>query len=327
MSISQRHNASQESRFHRRTKSLRFLRILHPTSVTSTGIKRAVGKAYQDAIRNQTLQAAAALSYYSILGIFPALIFLSAVMAYIPLPNFFNDALIAMGRVVPAGTMQVVYSVLDDILSKNSRAWLSLGTLGTLWVVSSAFEEMIESLDDAYDVEDNRPFWKMRLLALALAAITGFFLICAIATMVLGPKAGNWIATRWSFTGAFASAWPLIHWIIAVVFTVLAVETIYCLAPNVKQRFLSTLPGAVFSVACWIGLSYLLGIYFRYFGNYNRTYGTLGGVMALMTWLYWGYFILLAGGELNAELAKENNSGTLASGISSKPTRRNGRAA
>jgi membrane protein len=308
-------------------KPLRFPRFLHPRSVTFARIKRAVGRAYQDAIRNQTLQAAAALSYYSILGIFPALIFLSAVMAYIPLPNFFNDALIAMGRVVPAGTMQMVYSVLDDILSKNSRAWLSFGTLGTLWIMSSAFEEMIESLDEAYDVEDRRPFWKMRLLALGLAAITGFFLICAIATMVLGPKAGGWIAARLSFAGAFALLWPYIHWSIAVTFAVLAVETIYCLAPNVKQRFLSSLPGAIFSVVCWIGLSYLLGIYFRYFGNYNRTYGTLGGVMALMTWLYWGYFILLAGGELNAELAKENNSGTLSNGISSRPTRRNGHAA
>jgi membrane protein len=77
---------------------------------------------------------------------------------------------------------------------------------------------------------------------------------------------------------------------------------VYFLAPNVKQRFMATLPGAVLSVGCWMGLSYLLGIYFRYFESYNRIYGTLGGVMALMTWLYWAYFILLAGGRLNAEL-------------------------
>ena len=84
---------------------------------------------------------------------------------------------------------------------------------------------------------------------------------------------------------------------------------IYFLAPNVKQSFRATLPGAVLSTVCWIGLSHLLGIYFRYFGNYNRTYGTLGGVMALMTWLYWAYFILLVGGALNAELIKSKNAG------------------
>ncbi|MGA8837608.1 MAG: YihY/virulence factor BrkB family protein [Candidatus Sulfotelmatobacter sp.] len=270
--------------------------------------KRALASSYHDVLKNQTFQAAAALSYYSILCIFPALILLSAVMAHIPLPNFFQDSLIAMGRVLPPGTMPMVDSVLKDILGANSGAWLSLGTLGTLWLVSSTFDEMIEALDIAYDVDDNRPFWKMRLWALGLAAVTAVFLICAIATIIVGPWVGDWLAGRLSLTGAFVLFWPYIHWTIAIIFTVLAVATIYFLAPNLKQRFLGTLPGAVLSVACWIGLSFLLRIYFRYFGNYNRTYGTLAGVMALLTWLYWAYFILLAGGELNAELAKAGSA-------------------
>ena len=92
---------------------------------------------------------------------------------------------------------------------------------------------------------------------------------------------------------------------------VLAVEAIYFLAPNVKQRFLATLPGAILAVSFWIGLSYLLGIYFRHFANFNRTYGTLGGFIALMTWLYWNSFVLLVGAELNAELAKESAKGKI----------------
>jgi membrane protein len=270
--------------------------------------RRALAKTYHDVFTNQTLQAAAALSYYSILSIFPALILLSAVMSYIPLPDFFQDALIAMGRVVPQGIMPMVYAVLKDVLSANSSAWLSLGTLGTLWVVSSAFDELIEALDKTYEVDDRRPFWKNRLLALGLAAVATFFLICGIATILVGSTVGAWLASRLLVSGAFVFLWPYIHWTIAVSFTLVAVQTIYFLAPNVNQRFLATLPGAILSVVCWIALSDLLGIYFRYFGNYNRTYGTLGGVMALMTWLYWAYFILLAGGELNAELAKARKS-------------------
>jgi membrane protein len=105
--------------------------------------------------------------------------------------------------------------------------------------------------------------------------------------------------------GLFSFLWPFIHWTIVVGFAVLAVQVIYFLAPNVKQPFLATLPGALLSVAVWIGLSHLLGIYFRHFAAYNRTYGTLGGLMALMTWLYWTSFVFLAGAELNGELAKE----------------------
>jgi membrane protein len=105
--------------------------------------------------------------------------------------------------------------------------------------------------------------------------------------------------------------WPYIHWTIAVGFTVLAIEALYFIAPNVKQRFLATLPGAVLSVGCWIGLSYLLGTYFRHFGSFNKTYGTLGAAIALMVWLYWTGFAMLVGAELNAELAKISNEGKL----------------
>lgn len=277
---------------------------LHLRFVISAPTRRALTRTYQDVSKNQTFQAAAALSYYSILSVFPALILLSAVMSYIPLPDFFPDLLIAIGRVAPPGTMPMVSAFLKGA---NSGAWLSLGTLGTLWVVSSAFDELIEALDAAYDVAGQRPFWKTRLLAVGLAALTAFFLSCGIATMILGPRLGDWLAVRLSLSAAFVVLWPYIHWTLAVVFAVLAVETIYLLAPNVKQSFRVTLPGAVLSVVCWIGLSYLLGIYFGYFENYNRLYGTLGGVLALMTWLYWAYFILLAGAELNAELTKERH--------------------
>jgi membrane protein len=274
----------------------------------SINTRGALVRTYHDVVKNQTFQAAAALSYYTILCIFPALILLSAIMAHIPLPHFFQDSLVAMARVLPPGTMPAVNAVLQDILTASSGAWLSLGTLGTLWVVSSAFDEMIEALDTAYDVVDHRSFWRIRFLALALAAIVTVFLICALATMILGREIGDWVAVRLSFTRVFFLLWRYLHWSIAVSFTVLAVACIYFLAPNVRQRFRATMPGAVCSVTCWMGLSYLLGIYFRYFANYNRTYGTLAGVMGLMTWLYWAYFILLAGGELNAELAKARKS-------------------
>ena len=83
------------------------------------------------------------------------------------------------------------------------------------------------------------------------------------------------------------------------------------LAPNVKQRFLATLPGAILSVGFWIGFSFLLGIYFRTFANFNKTYGTLGAGIALMVWLYWTGFAMLVGAELNAELAKRTKEGAI----------------
>jgi membrane protein len=281
---------------------------LHLRGVTFFSIRRALINTYRDLLKDETLEAAAALSYYALFGAFPALILSSAVLAHFPVPDFFQDALVAIGRVAPPGTLQMLQAALKDIPAKSPGTWLSLGTLGTLWVISSTFDQLIESLDAAYGVQDSRPFWKTRLLAVGLAAMTAFFLMCGIGTMIIGPRACQWIAAQLSLSSPFILVWPYLHWGVAVLFVMLTVETIYFLAPQVKQRFVSTLPGAVLCVACWIALSHLLGIYFRHFANYNRTYGTLGGVMAVMTWLYWGFFILLAGCELNSELEKERNA-------------------
>jgi membrane protein len=268
-------------------------------------IQQAILRTYEDVKRHHTLQVAAALSYYFALSAFPGLIFLSAIVGFIPIPELFNHILILMARLLPPDTMKSLYSVLQDVLAAHRMTWLSFGMVGTIWVGSSAFDAIIEALSIAYDANDDRPYWKTRLLAIALAAISGGLLLVALTVMILGPRFGDWLAAHLAVSNAFAMIWPVIHWTIAISFTVLAVELIYFLAPDVKQRFVATLPGAILSVVIWIVLSYLLGIYFRNFANYNRTYGTLGGFIALMTWLYWTSFVLLIGAELNGELAKE----------------------
>lgn len=257
------------------------------------------------------MQMAAALSYYFVLSLFPALIFLSAIVAYLPVPDLFNQTLVLMARFLPADTMGLVRRVLADVVSPNKGTFLSFGILGTLWAASGGFSAAIEALNIAYDVKDDRPFWKTRPLAVGLAFITGALLLVALGVMIVGPEFGGWLAARVHLSAVFVLLWPYIHWTIAIGFTVLALETLYFLAPNIKQRFLATLPGAVLAVGCWIGLSYLLGIYFRHFANFNKTYGTLGAAIALMIWLYWTGFAMLVGAELNAELAKVSSEGRL----------------
>jgi membrane protein len=274
-------------------------------------IKNALIGTYGNVVRNHTLQMAAALAYYFVLSLFPALILLSAVVAYLPVPDLFNQALALLARFLPADAMGLVRRVLADVISPNKGTFLSLGILGTLWAASGGFAAMIEALNIAYDVRDDRPFWKTRPLAVGLAFLTGALLLIALSVMVVGPRFGQWLAGRVHLPGLFVLLWPFIHWSIAIGFTVLAVEALYFLAPNVKQRLRATLPGTVVSVGCWITLSYLLGLYFRHFGNFNKTYGTLGAAVALMTWLYWTGFALLVGAELNKELAKISKEGKL----------------
>ena len=279
---------------------------MHPKLVI-----QALRQTYQDVVEKHTMQMAAALSYYFVLSLFPALIFLSAIVAYLPVPDLFGQVLSVMGRFLPPDSMGLVRRVLDDVITPNRGTFLSFGILGTLWAASGGFSATIEALNLAYQVNDDRPFWKTRPLALGLAFVIGALLLVALAVMIVGPRFGEWLAAKIHLSTLFALLWPYIHWTIAIGFTILAVEALYFWAPNVKQRFLATLPGAILAVACWIALSYLLGVYFRHFANFNKTYGTMGAAIALMVWLYWTGFAMLVGAELNAELAKLSRRGKL----------------
>jgi membrane protein len=275
--------------------------------VTRAGLKGIFAATYKNVPQHHVLQMAAALSYYLILAVFPSLIFLSAIMGSIPLPDLFGRVVETMALLLPLDTMRLVQSVLLDVLATNRRAWLSFATLGGIWVASAAFDALIESLDIAYGVHDDRPFWRTRLRAILLGFVTAGLVSTALTVMMLGPRFGACLASRIHVSTGFVLLWPVIHWAVAIVFTLVAVELLYFLAPNVKQRFGATLPGAILAVSCWIGLSYLLGFYFRHMANLSRTYGTLAGFIAFMTWFYWNSIALLVGAELNAELARTSD--------------------
>ena len=185
-------------------------------SVGFEKIKHALRRTYADVVENHTMQMAAALSYYFVLSLFPALIFLSAIVAYLPVPDLFNQTLALMARFLPADTMGLVRRVLADVVSPNKGTFLSFGILGTLWAASGGFSAAIEALNIAYDVKDDRPFWKTRPLAVGLAFITGALLLVALGVMIVGPEFGGWLAARVHLSAVFVLLWPYIHWTIAI---------------------------------------------------------------------------------------------------------------
>lgn len=263
----------------------------------------ALVNAGKDMNNNHSLTLAAGLSYYFMLSLFPALIFAAAVLAYLPIPHLFDKILDMLARFAPQDSMAMLRRILTKIL-KPHTALLSVGLLGTLWSASGGFTAIMDGLNVSYSVPEKRPIWWTRLLGIGLTFLIGSLMIVALGVMMVGPRFGEWMAAHLNVSPLWTVLWPPLHWAVAVAFAVLAVELLYYLCPNVKQRFWSTLPGAVVSVLTWIGASYLLGIYFRHFANYNKTYGSLGAVIALMLWFYVSGVALLFGGEINAEFLK-----------------------
>src|SRR5215831_2041878 len=277
--------------------------------INSVIVRRVLLQTYDNVARNHTFFMAAALSYYFLLSLFPTFILLSAIMAYLSLPDLLNQAFPLLAHLLPSDSRGLVDKVLVDVITVNRATLLSIGIVATLWTSSSALTATIEALNIAYGVCDDRPFWKIRFLSVGLAFTVGFLMFVAHSVMIVGPRFGEWIASKAHVSELFILLWRYLRWPIGCGVVWLAIEILYFFAPNVRHRFRDIWAGAVVAVVAWIGLSSLLGIYFRHFAGFNKIYGTLGGAIALMVWLYWTGFALLVGAILNAELAKACGEG------------------
>ena len=219
--------------------------------------KRVVVNVAHDVNQNHIFSFAAALSYYFLLALFPALIALAAFVAYLPIPNLLNAIVSGNGaRGAAPKAWDLVRRVVADVTLAQHGALLSFGLLAALWTCSSGFAAMIEALNVAYDVPETRPMWKTRLLALELTFLVGTLVAVAFAFMMVGPRFGEFLAgaTLDSPEPSRCSGRSALH-VVAATFIVLAVEGLYFLAPNFKQVLRISLPGAVLAVVGWILLS------------------------------------------------------------------------
>ncbi len=251
--------------------------------------------------KNHTMAFAAALAYYFVLALFPFLILLSAVVSHLPLPDFLSQVMGLVARVVPAASLAPLTTLMKDTILHRHSHLLTFGILFALWSASSGFTALIDALNTAYDVSETRRYWKTRGVAIGLTLSVGCLLVIALGLLLVGPRLSAWFTT----TVRTGHLWPYVRWSVAIACTVLAVELLYFVAPNVKCKFASTLAGALIAVGGCIGLSYLLGIYFQDFSAYSKGYGTLGVALAFSIWLYWTGFVILIGAQFNSELLQE----------------------
>jgi membrane protein len=273
-------------------------------------LRRIIAGATNDIDVNHIFSFAAALSYYFVLALFPALISLAAVLAYLPVHDLFDTIIYAIGHVVPPESMGLIIKIVDSVITPHGTL-LSLGLVATLWTSSSGFATLIEALNVAYGVPETRPWWKTRLLSIRLTFVVGTLVTVAFAFMVVGPEFAEYLAEQIGLKREFAMLWLVLRYVLAVSFIVLAVEGLYLTAPNIKHCLRSTLPGALIAVVGWLLLSYALGFYFRRFDHLNKTYGVLGGGVGLLTWMYWSGFLILLGAEVNSESLQQCGDGTL----------------
>jgi membrane protein len=247
------------------------------------------------------LGLAAQLAYYLLLALVPAMVFLLALLSYFP-PSMLQQMIGSVGRFAPAEMMDIIRDQMSNIAKGQNGGLLTFGLAMALWSSSAAIVAITDALNRAYDIDEGRPWWKVRLTAIALTLGLGAFVLLAFALVLVGPSLAERVAATAGLGGAFVWTWKIVQWpiIFALVATALAILNYF--GPDAEQDWAWVSPGAVLATALWLIASLAFKYYVGNFANYNETYGSLGGVIVLMLWFYISSMAVLAGAEMNAEI-------------------------
>lgn len=247
---------------------------------------------------------AAALSYHALLALFPFIIFLLALLGALRIPGFFDWVLNQAQTTLPSDAYQRVEQVINHVRGQARGGLLSFGILFAIWAASAAVRSLMNALNAAYDAAEDRPAWKRYPLSIGFTIGLAVMLIVAAALMLLGPQAVKWIAGQAGLSGFVVSLWTWLRWPVAIVLLLVAVAVVLYVAPNIDQPFRLITPGSALAVAAWVVATLGFSFYVSNFGNYNATYGSLGGVVVLLLYFFISSATLLFGAEVNAVIYK-----------------------
>jgi membrane protein len=257
---------------------------------------------------------AAESAYHILFSIFPLAIFaasMSAIINSIFGLDLFGKIMSALTSVLPSDARSAIAAPLAKVLSNQSGGLLSFGIVTALWSGSAAVSTFIKALNRAYDVEETRPFWRRKGTEIVLTLFVGIVAAAAFIFIVFGGKLGDAIARHIGAGHVFTIVWNILRWPLILAFISLALAVLYWVGPNIKQKFQWISPGAILATIAWILAIGGFGLYVSKFGSYDKTYGTLGGMIVLLLVFYISSMVIMFGGQLNSELAKRYDPETI----------------
>ena len=265
-------------------------------------LKRTVGEFREDNLTDW----AAALTYYGVLAIFPAILALVSVLGLVG-PSATQPLIDNLGKVAPGQAKDIITGAVENLQRSRGSGGLLfvIGLAGALWSASGYVAAFMRASNAIYDIEEGRPIWKkapVRLgVTLVLVVLLAVSALAVVLTGGLAEQAGNLLGIGSAAVTMWDSAmWPVLLVIVSFMFALL-----YWASPNVKHpgfRWIS--PGGLVAVVLWLIASGAFALYVANFGSYNKTYGTLAGVIIFLVWLWLSNIAVLLGAEFNAELER-----------------------
>ncbi|MGE2733386.1 YihY/virulence factor BrkB family protein [Mycolicibacterium vaccae] len=278
-----------------------------PTELTRPSTIYVLRQTVGEFSRDQCMDLAAALTYYAVLSLFPAIVVMMSLLGLFGQDQRTADALLQIvGDVSPGAAVDTLRQPIEQIVSASTAGLtLVIGLLGALWSASGFVGAFSRAMNRIYEVEEGRPAVKLRLQQL-LITFAGLIIAAAVAFLlaVSGPVAeaiGGYIGL-----GSTAlTVWNVVRWPVVLLLVVLGVAMLYRVSPNVQQpkfRWISV--GAAVAILTWVVASVLFGLYVANFSSYDRTFGALAGVIVFLLWVWITNLALLFGAEIDAELER-----------------------
>jgi membrane protein len=254
-----------------------------------------IARTFRETISDDAQGLASQLAYYFFLALFPALLCVLAIASFFPLQHFTDNVVTALAPFAPQEMIAIIRDQMIKIAEGNHGGLLTIGVLGALWSSSSAMVSVIGAMNRAYDIDESRPWWKVRRTAIVLTIVLSIFVVVAFTLIVVGPQLADFLGRHFGFSVAFVWTWKIVQW-------PLSFALIYYFAPDAEQYWVWITPGSLVATTLWLLGSLAFRFYAVNFGNYEATYGAIGGVILLLLWFYLSGLVIVIGAEMNAEL-------------------------
>jgi membrane protein len=265
-------------------------------------VRRTVAESREDNVPD----IAAALTYYSILSIFPALLALVSIAGIVG-QSATKPLLTNIGAFTPSAARDILQSAVSGLTQGRSSAGLVffLGLIGAIWAASAYVAAFMRAANVVWDVEEGRPIWKTLGVRVGVTLVTVVLLTAAAIAVVLTGGVARKAGTLLGIGETGVRIWDVAKWPVLVLIAALIFGLLYYASPNVRHgTFRSILPGGITAVLVWLAASALFALYVANFGSYNKTYGSLGAIIVFLIWLWITNLAILLGAELNAEIAR-----------------------
>jgi membrane protein len=279
-------------------------RQVSPWTLGGLGFRQLALRVWSEIQKDELTDRAAALSYYFVFALFPTLLFLTALIGLFPEQDLMERLVAPAREFLPGDAASLLERTLAEIQRGAGGGILSVGAVVALWGASRGMVSIITTLNVVYGVTNPRPWWRRQLAALALTVAFSVMGLGALLSLVLGERVGEAAAAWAGYGETFTTIWGLLQWPLGLLFALTGIDLVYHFAPAVRLRWYWLTPGSAFAGVAWIAASLGFRAYVSSFANYNATYGSIGGVILLLLWLYLSSMTLLIGGEINSVVAR-----------------------